>query len=150
MMTARKHTTMIGGAFDGGSDSGKDDDDHDGKAGGVSSPKRVNTSGDGGNNNWSSSIDDSVTLQFFIQKDMRRKGEDPESVGTKAAVPEESFSLFDLCRSEPAIPNRFDIPLLETHAIFDLKEKDNTFEKIINDGVESTKEEMEEAGKGLD
>ena len=81
---------------------------------------------------------------------MRRKGEDPKSVGTKAAVSEESFSLFDLCRSELAIPNRFDIPLLETHAIFDLKEKDNTFEKTINDGVQSTEEEMEEAGKGLD
>ena len=113
------------------------------------SSKRANTSGDGGNNN-NNSIDDSVTLQFFIQKDIRRKGEDPKSVGTKAVVPEESFSLFDLCRSEPAIPNRFDIPLLETHAIFDLKEKDNSFEKIINDGVKTTEEEMEEAAKGLD
>ena len=65
-------------------------------------------------------------------------------------MPEESFSLFDLCRSEPAIPNRFEIPLLETHAIIDMKEKDNTFQKIINDELQSTEEEMEEPGKGLD
>ena len=31
-----------------------------------------------------------------------------------------------------------------------MKEKDNFFQKIINDGLQSTEEEMEEAGKGLD
>lgn len=90
VMIARRQTMMIGGV-DGGSDSGKDDDDDAGMGGdGSNSSKRnIGTCPAHEGNNSSSSIDANVTLQFYINKEICRKGEDPKSDGSNATTPEE-------------------------------------------------------------